>query len=172
MTDTALTQTSIVLKMAARKPKPARKKRGKALAIFLPAGVLLLGGLFIAPYAQAHVKAAIVPTVTGADAIADEAKTLDEEYETICSNPAWDEGVALTGGTGSGEVMDGITGTCTALGVKGQAYVEKVEAATSIWTDLGDGLGEVTESVRAAVDAGDIETAIRILFAQSEEAGA
>lgn len=128
--------------------------------------------MLIQDAAKAHVAAAIAPTVRAADAIADEAKTLDEEYVAVCSDPAWDEGLALVAGTGSSEAMDNITGACTSLGVKGQAYVEKVEAATSIWTDLGAGDGEATEKVRAAVEAGDIESAIRILFAQSEEADA
>lgn len=172
MTDTALTQTSVVLKMAARKPKPARKKRGKALAIFLTAGVLLLGGLLIAPAAQAHLRAAIEPAATATDSLAAEAQTLAEEYEAICQAPAWDEAEALTAGTGSAEVFDEVTSACTSFAVENADFVEKVETATGLFTGLGEGFGEVTETVREAVATGDIASAIHILFAQSEEAGA
>lgn len=173
MTDYTDTSEQFAAEQARKKPKPGKKRViGWSIGLPLATLALLIGGILIAPYAQAHVAAAIAPTVTAADAIADEAKTLDEEYVAVCSDPAWDEGLALVAGTGSGEAMDNITGACTSLGVKGQAYVEKVEAATSIWTDLGAGFGEVTETVREAVEAGDIEEAIRIFFAQSEEAGA
>lgn len=169
MTTTTNTPEQFAAEQARKKPKPSKRRIiGWSIGLPLAALVLLIGGILIAPYAQAHVAAAVSPTVTATDALADEAKTLDKEYEAICSGPAWDEGLALVEGTGSGEAMDSITGACTELGKRGQAYVAKVEAATSIWTDLGDGFGEVTDKVRAAVEAGDIEGAIRILFAQSE----
>ncbi|WP_045263565.1 hypothetical protein [Microbacterium oxydans] len=171
MTDYTKTSEQFAAEQARKKPKASKKRIiGWSIGLPLAALVLLIGGILIAPYAKAHVAAAVAPTVTAADAIADEAKTLDAEYVAICSDPAWDEGLALVAGTGSGEAMDSITGACTDLGKRGQAYVTKVEAATSIWTNIGDGFGEVTDTVRAAVAAGDIETAIRILFAQSEEA--
>lgn len=165
--------TSAALKMAARKPKPGKMRPLKrTLAILTTAGVLLLGGIFIAPAAQAHLRAAIEPTVAATDSLASEAQTLTEEYEAICQDPAWAEAEALTAGGGSGEAFDGITGACTGFAVENADFVEKVETATGLFTGLGDGFGEVTETVRAAVATGDIEGAIRILFAQSEEAGA
>lgn len=147
---------------------PTSTALNKALAVFLTAGALLLGGLLIAPDAQAHLRAAITPAVTTADTIANEAQTLTEEYEAVCQDPSWGEAEALTAGTGSGEAFDGVTESCTSFAVENADFVTKVEAATSIWTDLGTGFGEVTETVRAAVAAGDIEEAIRELFAQSE----
>lgn len=173
MDNATLTPERSALKMRDAKPKAPKKRTDwRWWAIPAAALVLLVGGILVAPYAQAHVADAITPTVTAADTIASEAQTLDEEYATTCSDPAWNESYKLTNGTGSGEVMDGITGTCTALGQKGQEYVAAVETSTSIWTNIGDGFGEVTDNVKAAVESGDIETAIRILFAQSEtEAG-
>lgn len=167
---TTTPNTSNVLDMAARKPK-AQRKRSKAWMIPATLLALLVGGLLIQDAAQAKVAEAITPAVTATDALAAEAQALTEQYEAICRAPALAEAEALTAGTGSGEAFDTITGDCTAFAVENAGFVEKVEAATSIWTDLGTGFGEVTETVRAAVEAGDIAEAIRILFAQSEEAG-
>lgn len=165
--------TATALKMAARKPKPGKKRTLKRTsAILTAAGVLLFGGILIAPAVQAHLKDAIEPTVAATDSLAAEAQTLTEEYETICQDPAWAEAEALTAGTGSGEAFDAFTSACTSFAVENADYVEKVESVTGLFTGLGDGFGEVTETVRAAVASGDIESAIRILFAQSEEAGA
>lgn len=165
--------TSAAVKMAARKPKPGKMRPLKrTFAILTTAGVLLLGGIFIAPAAQAHLRAAIEPTVAATDSPASEAQTLTAEYEAICQDPAWSEAETLTAGSGSGEAFDNITSACTTFAVENQDFVQKVEAATGLFTGLGEGFGEVTETVRAAVASGDIAEAIRILFAQSEDVGA
>lgn len=171
--DITSSPTATALKMAARKPKPGKKRPLKrTLAILTAAGVLLLGGTFIAPAARAHLHAAIEPTVAATDSLASEAQTLTAEYEAICQDPAWAEAEALTAGTGSGEAFDGITGDCTAFAVENADFVERVEASTGLFTGLGEGFGDVTEAVRSAVASGDIAEAIRTLFAQSAEAGA
>jgi len=171
--DITSSPTATALKRAARKPKPGKQRTLKrTLAILTTAGVLLLGGIFIAPAAQAHLRAAIEPTVAATDSLASEAQTLTEEYEAICQDPAWAEAEALTAGIGSGEAFDEVTSACTSFAVENASYVEKVESATGLFTGLGDGFGEVAETVRSAVASGDIAGAIRILFAQSEEAGA
>lgn len=167
MTDYTETSTITALAMARRKPK-AQRKRSKAWMIPATLLVLLVGGLFIQDAAKAAVADAVAPAVTATDALASEAQALTEQYEAICQAPALAEAEALTAGTGSAEAFDAITGDCTDFAVENADFVQKVEAATLIWTDLGDGFVEVTETVRAAVEAGDIEEAIRILFAQSE----
>lgn len=165
MTDT--TNTSIALDAARKKPK-APKKRSKVWMIPAAALALLIGGLLIQDAAQAHVAAAITPAVTATSELTTEAQTLTEQYEAICQGPAWDEALALTGGEGSAEAFDGVTETCTAFAVENADFVEKVESATDLFTGLGAGFGNVTDSIRAAVESSDIETAIRELFAQSE----
>lgn len=169
MTDYAPTSTALA--MARKKPKPG-KKRSKAWLFFAVPLAALAVPLFVQPAAQAAVAAAITPAATATESLAAEAQALTDEYEAVCQTPALAEAEALTAGTGSGETFDGITAGCTNFAVENQAFVEKVEAATSIFAGLGGGFGEVTDTIRAAVEAGDIETAIRILFAQSEEADA
>ncbi|WP_433585385.1 hypothetical protein [Microbacterium hydrocarbonoxydans] len=167
MTD--YTDTSNVLDMARRKPK-AGKRRSKAWMIPAAIAVVFGGMLIIQPAAQAAVADAITPAVTATSELAAEAQTLAEQYEAICQGPAWDEALALTGGEGSAEAFDGVTDTCTAFAVENADFVDKVENATGLFTGLGEGFGTVTESIRRAVESGDIESAIRELFAQSEEA--
>lgn len=173
MTDYTNNPERFAAKQARKKPKPGKKGTLKrTLAILTTAGVMLLGGILIAPAAQARLRAAIEPTVAATDSLASEAQTLTEEYEAICQDPAWAEAEALTAGIGSGEAFDEVTSACTSFAVENADFVERVESATGLFTGLGDGFDEVTDTVREAVEAGDIESAIRILFAQSEEAGA
>lgn len=166
MTDTTLNSNRIALEMRDRKPKPGKKS---SKVWMIPAALaLLIGGLLIQDAAKAAVADAITPAVTATSELATEAQTLTEQYETICQGPAWDEALALTGGEGSAEAFDGVTETCTAFAVENQDFVEKVESATDLFTGLGAGFGTVTDSIRQAVESGDIEGAIRELFAQSE----
>lgn len=181
MTDYNNSSTSIALDMAARKSK-LRKKGSKALRILT---VLSFGMAFaiaaptIAYAAFSDDAVQFAETLSAGQtyseetaSLASEASALTEEYEALCQTPALAEAEALTAGTGSGEAFDSITDACTNFAVENADFVEKVEAATSIWTNIGDGFGEVTDTVKAAMEAGDVATAIRILFAQSEEAGA
>ncbi|WP_447947973.1 hypothetical protein [Microbacterium maritypicum] len=167
MTDTSITPERTALETAEANATPP-KKRSKALPILLAAGALLLGGILMAPAAQAHIRAAVEPTVTATDSLAAEAQALTEQYEAVCQAPALAEAEALTAGSGSGEAFDEVTAACTGFAVENAGFIEKVEAATDLFTGLGESVGEVTDTVRAAAEAGDIEEAIHILFAQSE----
>ncbi len=171
MDNTSLTQTSVVLEMRDRKPK-APKKRSKAWMIPAAALLIFASMLIFQNAAKAAVAAAITPAFDATSDLATEAQTLTEEYEAICQGPAWDEALALTGGEGNAEAFDDVTETCTDFAVENQGFVENVEAATDLFTGPGAGFGTVTDSIRQAVESGDIEEAIRILFAQSDEAGA
>lgn len=175
MTD--YTNTSIALDMARRKPKPGKRPHkalrvltaigfGMAVAIAVP--VVAYGAFSDDAVTFAETLAAGQNYSDDTMSLAAEASALTEEYEAICQAPALAEAEALTDGTGSGEAFDAITGDCTAFAVENADFVEKVEAATSIWTDLGDGLGTVTDSVREAVESLDIEAAVRELFSQVE----
>lgn len=181
MTDYRNTSTSTVLDMAARKSKP-RKKGSKALRILTVLGfgmAFAIAAPTIAYAAFSDDAVAFAETLSAGQtyseetlSLASEASALTEEYEAVCQTPALAEAEALTAGTGSGETFDGVTADCTNFAVENQDFVTKVETATSIFTDVGEGFGTVTESIRAAVESGDIASAIRELFAQSEtEAG-
>lgn len=179
MTDYTNNPERFALDTARRKPK-ARKKPSKALRTLAAIGFGMAFAIAVPMTAYAAFSddaTAFAETLAAGQAYSDEAvslaaeaSALTEEYEAICQTPALAEAEALTAGTGSGEAFDAITGDCTAFAVENGDFVEKVESATGLFTGLGDGHGEVTETVRAAVEAGDIEEAIRILFAQSEEA--
>lgn len=166
------------LDRAARKSKP-RKKGSKALRILAALGFGMAFAIAAPTIAYAAFSDDAVAFAEKFSAgqtyseetasLAAEASALTEEYEAVCQAPALAEAEALTAGTGSGEAFDGVTADCTNFAVENQDFVEKVETATSIFTDLGEGFGEVTANVKAAVESGDIASAITELFNQQSE---
>lgn len=102
------------------------------------------------------------------------AQQIAEEVEVECQTPLHDAALAATADPNALTDLEAANANCAVIGAKYAYFIEAVEARADavlaqVPADLipfSDAAADaVTPEVRAAVEAGDTESAIRILFA-------
>lgn len=116
----------------------------------------------------------------GGDNLATEASDIDETIETECFGPQVAGAEKLTSNpeAGDGESFDATNARCQGIGVENAAFPEQVTNIAEGILDLADGFGltqvlglvrdNVTDKTVEQVEQGDIEQAVRDLYAGVE----
>ena len=124
---------------------------------------------------QSHVS-----DIVGSENLADEATDIRETIETECFGSQVDGAYKLTSDPemGDGEAFDATSARCQGIGVENAAFPEQVTNVAEGILDLADGLGltqvlglvrdNVTDKTVEQVEQGDIEQAVRDLYAGVE----
>lgn len=176
--------------MADANPTPG-KKRNKVLVVLVIIAVVMAGVIFglsqaraaVTPHAQQlalDLKAGqSATTVLGGDGtLAGDAAVLDETIATECFDPQVNTSLALseTAEQADAEALDASSARCQSIGVENSDFVDRVEGVTDFFTGLGGMFGDIVDTVTGnvtdktveQVEQGEIEQAVRDLYAGVE----
>lgn len=176
--------------MADANPTPGRK-RNKALVVLVIIALVMAGVIFgltkaradFTPHAQQlalDLKAGQSATsVLGGDGtLAGDAAALDETIATECFDPQVNTSLALseTAEQADAEALDASSARCQSIGVENSDFVDRVEGVTDFFIDLVAPFQEIVETVTGnvtdktveQVEQGEIEQAVRGLYAGVE----
>jgi hypothetical protein len=169
----------------------AGRKGSKALIVLVVIGLAMAGVIFgfsqaraaVTPHAQqlaldlkAGQSAAVV--LGGDGTLAGDAAALDETIADECFSPQVNTSLALTetATQADAEALDASSAHCQGIGVKNSGFVERVEGVTDFFIGLvapfqdivNTVTGNVTDKTVEQLEQGDIEQAVRDLYAGVE----
>lgn len=182
--------SAVVWAMANANPTPGRK-RSKALVVLVIIALVMAGVIFgltqaraaVTPHAQELARTIqagqSATSVLGGDGtLAGDAAALDETIATECFDPQVNTSLALseTAEQADAEALDASSARCQAIGVENSDFVDRVEGITDFFTGLADGFGDIVSTVTGnvtdetveQVEQGDVEQAVRDLYAGVE----